>query len=202
MPLISLNFLIRINKKGVFIKEFKQKEDEEILKELIKNILIISLVFILLKVSYSKFIEKEYPIKLFGFAFLVVTTGSMEPEINAGELIIIKEVDRYEMGDIVTFVDKDDFLVTHRIVCLNEKNMITKGDNNNVLDEETNLNNIKGKVISHSEILGFFVLYLLKPLVFMYMITLVILNIIRSFCNEEREDKTNEENKIEINIDN
>lgn len=155
-----------------------------------------------MKVSYSKFIEKEYPVKLFGFAFLIVTTGSMEPQIDSGELIIIKEFDKYEIGDIVTFIDKDDFLVTHRIVCLNEKNMITKGDNNDLLDEEISLNNIKGKVIFHSKASGFFVLYLLKPLVFIYAIVLIILNIIRNFWNEESEDKTNEENKIESNINN
>ena len=94
----------------------------------------------------------------------------MEPKINAGELIMIKEADKYEIGDIVTYVDQDDFLVTHRIVCLNENNMITKGDNNDLLDEEISLNNIKGKVIIHSKILGFFVLYLLKPLVFIYIV--------------------------------
>ena len=126
----------------------------------------------------------------------------MEPEINAGELIIIKEVDKYEIGDIVTFIDKDDFLVTHRIICLNEEKMITKGDNNNLLDEEVSLNNIKGKVIIHSKILGFFVLYLLKPLVFIYVITIIILNIIRSLWRDEREDKINEENKIESDVNN
>lgn len=139
---------------------------------------------------------------MFGTAFLIVITGSMEPEINAGELIIIKEFDEYEIGDIVTFIDKDNFLVTHRIICLNEEKMITKGDNNNLLDEEVSLNNIKGKVIIHSKILGFFVIYILKPLVFIYVITLVILNIIKSFWNEEREVKTNEENKIESNTNN
>lgn len=126
----------------------------------------------------------------------------MEPEINAGELIIIKEFDKYEIGDIVTFIDKDDFLVTHRIICLNEEKMITKGDNNNLLDEEVSLNNIKGKVIIHSKILGFFVLYLLKPLVFIYVITIIILNIIRSLWRDEREDKINEENKIESDVNN
>lgn len=156
----------------------------------------------LLKVTYSKFIEKEYPVKLFGFAFLVVTTGSMEPEINSGELIIIKEFDEYEIGDIVTFVDKDDFLITHRIVCLNEKNMITKGDNNDLLDEETSLNNIRGKVIIHSKVLGFFVLYLLKPVVFIYAIFLITFNIIRSFVDKESEDKTNEDDENEENINN
>lgn len=165
------------------------------LKEILKKLLLILLVFILLKVSYSKFIKKEYPVKLFGMSFLVVVTGSMEPEIEAGELIIIRETDKYKVGDIVTFVDQDDFLITHRIVNLNDKNMVTKGDSNNLLDEETNLKNIKGKVIIHSKILGFFVLYLLKPLIFLYIIIWIITNII-TFWSEEREDKTNE--KIEV----
>lgn len=155
-----------------------------------------------MKVSYSKFVAEEYPVKLFGLAFLVVTTGSMEPEIDAGELIIIKEFDKYKIGDVVSFIDKDDFLVTHRIVCLNEKNMITKGDNNDLLDEEVSLNNIKGKVIIHSKILGFFVLYLLKPLIFIYVVFFIALNIIRNFLQEEREENTNEKNKIKSNIDN
>lgn len=152
---------------------------------------------ILLKVSYSKFIEKEYPVKLFGFAFLVVTTGSMEPEIDAGELIVIKEYSEYKKGDIVTFLDQDNFLVTHRIVNLNEKTMITKGDNNDLLDEEINLSNIKGKVIIHSKILGFFVLYLLKPLIFIYVIAIFSIDIIKKFFYKEREEETNEEIKIE-----
>ncbi len=184
------------------LKNLKRQEEIKILKENLKNVLILLLILILLKVSYSKFIEKEYPVKLFGFAFLVVTTGSMEPEIDAGELVVIKENEEYKIGDIVTFVDQDDFLVTHRIVNLNEKSMITKGDNNDLLDEATNLRNIKGKVIAHSKVLGFFVLYLLKPLVFIYVIFLIILNIIRIFLKEESEDNTNEETKIENNINN
>ena len=184
----------------MFLLKNLKKEEINILKEILKNSLIIFLIIILLKVSYSKFIEKEYPVKLFGVAFLVVTTGSMEPKINAGELIMIKEADKYEIGDIVTYVDQDDFLVTHRIVCLNENNMITKGDNNDLLDEEISLNNIKGKVRIHSKILGFFVLYLLKPLVFIYIVVFIALNIIRSFFDEESEDKTNEERECKSNI--
>lgn len=121
----------------------------------------------------------------------------MEPEIDAGELIVIKECDEYKKGDIVTFLDQDNFLVTHRIVNLNEKTMITKGDNNDLFDEEINLSNIKGKVIFHSKILGFFVLYLLKPLIFIYVIVIFSINIIKKFFVEESEEETNEEIKIE-----
>lgn len=190
----------------MFLLKSLKEEEIIILKEILKNTLIVCLILILLKVSYSKFIEKEYPVKLFGLAFLIVTTGSMEPEIKAGELIVIKESNEYKENEIVTFTDQDDFLVTHRIVELKDNSMITKGDNNNLLDGETLLKNIKGKVIFHSKILGFFVLYLLKPLLFIYIIFIFILNIIKFFFTTEREEKINEsdetEEKVEINISN
>ena len=96
----------------------------------------IVLVIILIQVLYLKFVIKENPINFFGYSFLIVTTGSMEPEINSGELIIIKKKDKYENKDIVTYVDKDGFLVTHRIIEIDDFNMITKGDGNDLKDEE------------------------------------------------------------------
>lgn len=169
-------------------------------KEALKNIVIIGLLVILLIVSYSKFIEKEYPIKLLGMSFLIVTTGSMEPEINAGELIVIREKENYEVGDIVTFLDNDDFLITHRIVEIDENVMKTKGDANNLFDEQEKIENIKGEVIFHSKILGFFVLYLLKPLIFIYVTTIIIINLINTFFIEKEREKYDDE--IESNVDN
>lgn len=144
-----------------------------------------------------KFIEKENPVNLFGFSFLIVTTGSMEPEIEAGELIIIKEVKEYKKNDIVTFVDQDEFLVTHRIIELNEEKMITKGDNNDLEDEETQLEFIKGKVVFHSRVLGYFILYLLKPLIFVYVIFVLTFNIIIVFFAKERKEIEDEDKNFE-----
>lgn len=166
----------------------------KILKEGLKNLIIILLVFILLKVSYSKFILKEYPVKLFGFAFLVVTTGSMEPEIDAGELIIIKEDKNYKKGDIVTFIDKDGFLTTHRIIEINSGSITTKGDNNDLEDEKNVVQNVVGKVILHSKMLGFFVYYLLKPLVFLYVIFWVCLIIYENYFIKENSKNEGEMN--------
>ena len=169
--------------------------------EIIKDLLIIILVFILMNVVYSKFILKEYPTKLFGNALLIVTTGSMEPTIKSGELIIIREKEKYEIGDIVTYKDNEGFLITHRIVKKDNKHIITKGDANNVNDEKSTLEKIEGKVIYHSKILGKFVLYWLKPLVFVYVVIILIITLLKnSFKKEERSTKNesqkeNEENK-------
>lgn len=169
----------------------------KILKEGLKNVIIIVLILTLIKVSYFKFILKENPVKLFGFAFLIVGTGSMEPEIQAGELIIIKEKKNYEKEDIVTYLDKDGFLTTHRIVEINNEYLITKGDNNDLNDEKINFQNIKGKVVFHSKILGIFVYYYLKPIVFLYVMYWIFSNIYEGFfVKENLNEKGVEENEI------
>lgn len=152
---------------------------------------------VLLTVIYSKFLKKENPVKLFGLSFLIVTTGSMEPEIKSGELILIKDVDIYKVGDVVTYLDQDDFLVTHRIIEVQGKDIITKGDNNDLNDEPTNLSSIKGKVVLHSRILGFFVLYLLKPLTIIYMIIILLIYLINVFSTKEKEDNNENKNSVQ-----
>lgn len=164
------------------------------IKKLFKNLIIVFLLVILVEVWYSKFVLKEYPLKVFGMSFLVVTTGSMEPNIDSGELIIIAEKDKYFKNDIVTYLDNDGFLITHRIVDMNEKRVVTKGDNNNLNDPEISIENIQGKVMLHSKLLGFFVLYILKPLIVVYVIIFIIINCI-DFKPKERRDTEDEKNE-------
>lgn len=133
---------------------------------------------------------------LFGYAFLVVTTGSMEPEIDAGELIIIKNMKEYEINDIATFLDKDGFLVTHRIIELKKNLIVTKGDNNNLKDEPIPIENIKGKVIAHSKLLGIFVIYILKPLILCYIMFLLFITILKDFFFKENVVEERKENEV------
>ena len=85
-----------------------------------------------------------------------VKTGSMEDEIHVGDYILIIKKNNYKVGDIVTYT-KEDYYVTHRIVEKNGNKVITKGDANNVVDEEISVSNIVGKVIYHGGILYFFI---------------------------------------------
>lgn len=167
------------------------------LKEFLKNAIILFLIVVLIEICYSKFVEKEYPVKLFGFSFLCVTTGSMEPTIDSGELIIIREKDKYLENDIVTYLDDDGFLITHRIVNIDEDKMITKGDNNNLNDPEVQMKNIQGKVILHSKLLGVFVIYILKPLIFIYVIILLIIN----FKDLKTKERVNTYDKEKTNCE-
>lgn len=123
------------------------------------KIIIIFLIIILIYILYSKYIVKNKITKLGGYGFLIVLTGSMEPEISSGELVIIKEERGYNVGDIITY-ETGDLLVTHRIVEIrenadinNEREYICKGDFNNEKDLKIFENQIQGKVIYHSEAL-------------------------------------------------
>ena len=120
------------------------------MKSFIKFIIYSLILLILVNLIYFKFINKSSINHLFGYSFFKVVTGSMEPEIQAGENIIIKKCDEYKIGDIITYIANDGNLVTHRIISIIDGVYHTKGDFNNTEDMEPVSNNqIYGKVIFH-----------------------------------------------------
>lgn len=121
---------------------------------------------------------------------LIVVTGSMEPTINIKEMIIIKEQETYNVQDIVTYIDKNGNLVTHRIVSKIGNTVVTRGDNNSISDEPIKLDKIEGKVCCHSTVLGEIFLYWLKPIIGLVII-LIIFNMLRTTIILRR--KKNEE---------
>lgn len=82
----------------------------------------------------------------FGYGAAVVLSGSMEPTFSAGDMIIVKDTDGFEVGDIVVFQEKD-ILIVHRIIEVSSQSVTTKGDANNTADEPTDISDIRGKVV-------------------------------------------------------
>lgn len=148
------------------------------MRRLFKIIICIMLLVILFNLIYSKYILKNRFISLGGYRFLIVLTGSMEPEIKIGEFLIIKECSNYNIGEIITYED-NNYLTTHRIVKQNSQGIITKGDSNNTNDLLINENQILGKVIYHSEAIGFFIINYLKKMIIIIIITIILINV---FC--------------------
>ena len=74
--------------------------------------------------------------KLFGYSEAIVLSGSMEPTFSTGDLLIFKEQQSYEVGDVVIF-DSNGMFVTHRIVRAENGAFVTKGDANNTNDAGT-----------------------------------------------------------------
>lgn len=104
-------------------------------------------------------------IKLPGnYKLLVVESGSMQPAISQGSVIVIKPQDNYRKNDVITALDSpvSKVSVTHRIVGIINTGKYTlyttKGDANKTSDTETRLKqNVIGKVLFSIPFVGFLV---------------------------------------------
>ncbi len=97
----------------------------------------------------------------FGVKLLSVQSGSMEPSIKTGSVVIVKNQDTYGLGDIITFTDNpQNDSTTHRIIKSEVKDgkeiYTTKGDANQGDDRLTTTSEkILGKVIFDVPYLGY-----------------------------------------------
>lgn len=112
----------------------------------VKKIVSILILVILLPILFvngviliDSFIHPNEIPSFFGWKPFIVLSGSMETEIFAGDLAIVKEVDPkiIKEKDVIAFKD-GDIVTTHRVIDIIEENGVTKyktkGDNNNVED--------------------------------------------------------------------
>ncbi|MEN6348008.1 MAG: signal peptidase I [Syntrophomonas sp.] len=92
---------------------------------------------------------------VFTYAPRVILSGSMEPEIKTGDVVIIHKIAGKDarVGDIILFPYEKDMKVTHRIIAASDqqgaKLFTTKGDANP--EPDSNLvpeDNVQGKVVS------------------------------------------------------
>lgn len=96
-----------------------------------KTLSIIGKVLLLIVFSYLVFylvFDKVSPhrtAKAIGYKTYNILSGSMEPTLNKGDLIIVvkHDFDDLNEGDIVTFVDPNQNVVTHRFVRYEEKTL-------------------------------------------------------------------------------
>ncbi|SET09001.1 signal peptidase, endoplasmic reticulum-type [Oceanobacillus limi] len=79
--------------------------------------------------------------EVFGYQFKTVLSGSMEPDIKTGSIIAVEpggDMERFKENDVITFMQEDERLVTHRITEVihsgEEVLYRTKGDNNDAED--------------------------------------------------------------------
>lgn len=157
---------------------------------IILSIVLTVLILANLWLLFAQYVLKQDPPKVFGYAQLIVTSGSMEPAFSPGDVVIIKEEEAYEMGDIVTFRQSGGSLVTHRIVGQNSQGFITRGDANNV-EDSTLLPEyrIVGKVVAAVADMGFFLDFLKSPLGLLVIIMVGFLLIEVPILLDKRERK-------------
>ena len=125
------------------------KKLSKILGYILNVLIILVTIIIILAIYYFiqiKVFNKPYA-NIFGYTFFEVATGSMEPTIDVGDVIIVKVTNEVNENDIIV-CNKDNAFITHRLISIEEENFITKGDANNTEDEPMNKSDLVGKVVN------------------------------------------------------
>ena len=145
------------------------------------------------------------------FRILAVTSGSMQPAIKVGSIVVVQPIKNYKVGDIISFnsgVTKKDN-TTHRIVEIkgsgNNQTYVTKGDANKTNDQkEVPISKVIGKKIFTIPFVGYLLVYIktLPGLILLIIIpaTIIIYDEFTKIKNEaisiknKRKEKRNAKN--------
>jgi signal peptidase I len=137
----------------------------------------------------------------FGWGVDAVLSGSMEPQLKVGGLVITRPVESkdIEVGDTITFYcPLNKGMTSHRVIAVESGTLSyfrTKGDANEDPDPFiVPVQNVAGKVCFHIPYLGFVIQFLKTPLGMLLtlgipgliIIALEIINIWRVFSEEKK----------------
>ena len=109
----------------------------------IKNILFFAVIVNIILVIIYMIISKNW---------YLVTSESMRPYLKPGDVVEIKKQQDYNINDVVLYISDKNWStkgirIIHRIILINDDEVITKGDANNTLDPKIKKSDIKGKVV-------------------------------------------------------
>lgn len=180
---------MRYTIEEIYSKKNKKEKRKKILRILVYALMIPILIYNLVIVFQVFSNSNEVP-TFFGYKSFVIVSGSMLPELQIGDIVVIKPVEQGTLkeGDIVSFREGNS-IVTHRIdhVIDSGKRFITKGDANSSEDiNPVTYDNIEGKYEFKIANLGNFVLFMQNK-IGIIVVALIIYMIY--FASKSKEEK-------------
>ena len=119
-------------------------------KQLVLRLLIILLLSFFIGVTVyminAKRVMKNLMSMPFGVGSAVVLSGSMEPTLSVNDLVVVRAAEQYSKDDIVVFQSGAE-LVIHRVVSVENGQLVTRGDANNTEDPPISPELVKGRLI-------------------------------------------------------
>ena len=120
-----------------------------------------------------------------GFRVYTVQSGSMEPAVRAGGIVVVKSVNTYQAGDVITFYPDANNTktppTTHRIVEVHDNELLTKGDANEDNDREAiTKSQVLGKVFITFPYLGYVINFSRTQMGFIVLIVIPAVLIVYS----------------------
>lgn len=138
----------------------------------------------------------------FGVGVAVVQSGSMEPTLHVGDLLVVQQQGEYDLQDVVVYQTQHS-LVVHRIVAKNATMFTTQGDANNTADAPIEATSVKGKVVFAAPFAGYVAEWLRSPLGIVLVTAAAVALVELSFRRDKKLAHMNElleQRKIEDEI--
>ncbi|MDR1017090.1 MAG: signal peptidase I [Lachnospiraceae bacterium] len=165
-----------------------------VIERIIWFILILCVIFAVI-FAVRRATSKEPLATTFGFAPAIIMSGSMEPALHVDDMVIIRKSKTYKPGEIATYVNENNSLITHRIKKITDEGFIFKGDANNVEDGIVNRKNVVGRVVFRVPMAG--KIFSLNGVIILFALVVIFVGgpIIWDMLN--RENKVEENKKDE-----
>ena len=183
-------------------KNLKKAKRQKIFR-IISFPFVILIIALVLYAGYMKYIKHEKDISVLGFRIYIVITGSMQPNYNIGDMIIVKETSKenIRVGDVINFIPENGKdTITHRIIEITEKDgetlYRTKGDNNSGEDGLINYNQVQGVLVFKISKLGTIITNILTGTGIAIIFILVIFSYLRESKKEEKRIAREESRKL------
>lgn len=161
------------------------------LKKITKYICYIILLLLIVLAVYTfvvtDVLKKDY-VNIFGYTYFQTASGSMSGTIEINDIIIVKITKDVKTNDVISYINEDHDIITHRLIKIEGNTLIAKGDANGAEDAPITKKNVLGKVvniISPRVIIEFIAVCLIL------IIGIVLLNFDKIFKKvvEKEEDK-------------
>lgn len=103
---------------------------------------------------------------MLGYRMYAVQTGSMQPAIHAGDVVLVQPVRSPQLGDIVSYRDRTNatLVVTHRVTSVHNSTVITQGDAMPMSDKAIGSNQVIGRAVLVLPNLGLWIGRIRSPL--------------------------------------
>lgn len=158
-------------------------------------IILIPLLIYNVFIIATSLIKPDKTPSVFGIKTYVIISGSMMPELEIGDIVVVKTVlpEELKVGDLISY-RKGQVIVTHRITKIvdssdNKKEFITKGDSNNVEDSgNVSENSIEGKVIKKIPKLGNIAIIFKNKTIIITIIILYYIYLVRSQSKQKKRN--------------
>jgi len=172
---------------------------------IIACLLLVAILVVNVTIIVKSYIHPDRVPDFMGYKPFIVLSGSMEPTIMAGDLIITKitEPEKIAKDDIIAFRAEENAVVTHRVTDVQTAEslrFLTKGDANTGADATAvTPENLEGIYILRLEGLGRFTMFLQTPLgMLLFVITPLCLFIVYDIVSRNRRNKRKADREAEL----